>query len=116
MTDNLMSALYPLAFLFSNMNYFRGTSSYTRRSCQTVLEAHLLSIARVIAPIVPHLAEDVWQNLPFQYRNEDGSTAKFVFEAKWPPVNETWLNFPKEETDFWEKILEVINSYDMMTN
>ena len=37
---------------------FRGTTSFTR-SCQTVLAAHLLSVARAIAPILPHLAEDV---------------------------------------------------------
>lgn len=87
---------------------FRGTTSFTRRSCQTVLSAHLLSIVRVIAPILPHLAEDVWQNLPFQYTLEDGSTAEFVFESKWPMLNERWLAFPVEEIDFWGKILEVI--------
>lgn len=87
---------------------FRGTASFTRRSCQTVLAAHLLSIVRVIAPILPHLAEDVWQNLPFQYTNEDGSIAKFVFESRWPALNEKWLTFPTEEIDFWGKILEVM--------
>ncbi|XP_010547028.1 PREDICTED: isoleucine--tRNA ligase, chloroplastic/mitochondrial [Tarenaya hassleriana] len=87
--------------------YTGGTSSFTRRSCQTVLSAHLLSILRVIAPILPHLAEDVWQNLPFEYRNEDGSAAKFVFELKWPSLNEQLLSFPVEESHFWEKILEL---------
>lgn len=90
---------------------FRGTTSHTRRSCQTVLAAHLLSIARVIAPILPHLAEDVWQNLPFQFTVQDGSAAKFVFESKWPTPNEKWLAFPIEEIDFWGKILEVISHF-----
>ncbi|KAL0692444.1 hypothetical protein Bca4012_059624 [Brassica carinata] len=87
--------------------YTGGTSSFTRRSCQTVLATHLLSILRVIAPIVPHLAEDVWQNLPFEYRNEDGSAAKFVFELKWPTLNEQWLSFPAEDILFWERLLEL---------
>ncbi|KAH8495069.1 hypothetical protein H0E87_018304 [Populus deltoides] len=87
--------------------YVGGTTSHTRRSCQTVLAAHLLSIARVIAPILPHLAEDVWQNLPFQFTVQDGSAAKFVFESKWPAPNEKWLAFPIEEIDFWGKILEL---------
>lgn len=87
--------------------YVGGTTSLTRRSCQTVLEAHLLSIVRVIAPILPHLAEDVWQNLPFKYTKEDGSIAEFVFESRWPAPNTTWLSFPSEEVDFWEKILEL---------
>ncbi|KAJ6430920.1 hypothetical protein OIU84_018431 [Salix udensis] len=87
--------------------YVGGTSSLTRRSCQTVLAAHLLSIARVIAPILPHLAEDVWQNLPFQFTVQDGSAVKFVFESKWPVPNEKWLAFPNEEIDFWGKILQM---------
>lgn len=86
---------------------FRGTTSLTRRSCQTVLAAHLLSIVRVIAPILPHLAEDVWQNLPFPFTNEAGSPAEFVFESRWPALNEKWLAFPTEEIDLWGKILEV---------
>lgn len=61
----------------------------------------------MIAPILPHLAEDVWQNLPFQYTNEDGSVARFVFESKWPALNETWLSLSTEEIDFWANILEV---------
>ncbi|KAK9139360.1 hypothetical protein Scep_009041 [Stephania cephalantha] len=87
--------------------YVGGTTSSTRRSCQTVLAAHLLSIARVIAPILPHLAEDVWQNLPFEHTTEDGSVAEYVFESKWPALNERWLTVPAEDADFWVKILEL---------
>ncbi|KAK6252710.1 hypothetical protein QUC31_014430 [Theobroma cacao] len=87
--------------------YVGGIASFTRRSCQTVLAAHLLSLARVIAPILPHLAEDVWQNLPFKYTLKDGSIAEFVFESKWPALNEKWLTLPAEEIDFWGKVLEL---------
>ncbi|XP_024996094.1 isoleucine--tRNA ligase, chloroplastic/mitochondrial isoform X2 [Cynara cardunculus var. scolymus] len=87
--------------------YVGGASSFTRRSCQTVLAVHLLSIARVIAPILPHLAEDVWQNLPFEYTVDNADVAKFVFESKWPAVNERWLAFPEEDVDLWEKVLEL---------
>ncbi|KAL8162816.1 hypothetical protein V2J09_014305 [Rumex salicifolius] len=87
--------------------YVGASSSFTRRSCQTVLAAHLLSIVRVLAPIMPHLAEDVWQNLPFEYTADDGSVAKYVFESGWPKVNDRWLAFPIEEINFWEKILEL---------
>ncbi|KAE9598673.1 putative isoleucine--tRNA ligase [Lupinus albus] len=87
--------------------YVGGSTSYTRRSCQTVLAAHLLSIVRVIAPILPHLAEDVWQNLPFQYTTEYGSVAEYVFESRWPTLNERWLALPTEEIELWEKILEL---------
>ncbi|KAJ0601972.1 putative isoleucine--tRNA ligase [Helianthus annuus] len=87
--------------------YVGGASSFTRRSCQTVLAVHLLSIVRVIAPILPHLAEDVWQNLPFEYNIDNADMAKFVFESKWPEENQRWLAFPEEEIEFWGKILEL---------
>lgn len=88
--------------------YVGGTTSFTRRSCQTVLAAHLLSIVRLIAPILPHLAEDVWQHLPFEYAaEEDINAAKFVFESRWPALNESWLAFPAEKNEFWGKILEL---------
>lgn len=87
--------------------YVGGTASSTRRSCQTVLAEHLLSTVRIIAPILPHLAEDVWQNLPFSYVLGDGSIAQFVFELKWPAVNERWLAMSSDDVDFWRVILEL---------
>ena len=65
---------------------------------------------------MPHLAEDVWQNLPFQYTLQDGSLAKFVFDLKWPEKNEEWLSVPKDDVDFLGIILEVIiflNCFDV---
>ncbi|CAH9142186.1 unnamed protein product [Cuscuta epithymum] len=87
--------------------YVGGSSSFARRSCQTVLATHLLSITRIIAPILPHLAEDVWQHLPFPYTTEDGNVAKFVLESGWPVTNEKHLSFPAEDIDFWGKVLEL---------
>ncbi|EPS59339.1 hypothetical protein M569_15468, partial [Genlisea aurea] len=86
--------------------YVGGSSNHTRRSCQTVLSEHLLSIVRAVAPILPHLAEDVWQNLPFPCTTEDGNAAEFVFETKWPLSNELYLALPQEEVTFWGTILQ----------
>ncbi|XP_051192235.1 isoleucine--tRNA ligase, chloroplastic/mitochondrial [Lolium perenne] len=87
--------------------YVGGRVSYTRKSCQTVLAAHLLYLVRAIAPIMPHLAEDVWQNLPFEHTLEDGSVAKFVFDLKWPDKNEEWRSVEKDDVDFLSVILEL---------
>lgn len=96
-----------LLLLRLKSEFLRGTTSLNRRSCQTVLAEHLISIVSVIAPILPHLAEDVWQNLPFEYATEDGSAAKFAFELKWPVPNKRWLQIPADDVDFWRLILEV---------
>ena len=73
--------------------------------------AHLLYLVRAISPIMPHLAEDVWQNLPFQYTLQDGSLANFVFDLKWPEKNEEWLSAPKDDVDFLGVILEVLKFF-----
>lgn len=96
-------------FWWCNFCLIRGRVSFTRKSCQTVLMAHLLYLVRAISPIMPHLAEDVWQNLPFQYTLQDGSLANFVFDLKWPEKNEEWLSAPKDDVDFLGVILEVLN-------
>ncbi|KAI3980072.1 hypothetical protein MKX01_042726 [Papaver californicum] len=87
--------------------YVGAKENFTRRCCQTVLAAHLISISRVITPILPHLAEDAWQNLPFEHSNEDGSVSKFVFESKWPKLIERWLAMPAEDVEFWSKMLKL---------
>ncbi|XP_020689595.1 isoleucine--tRNA ligase, chloroplastic/mitochondrial-like isoform X3 [Dendrobium catenatum] len=87
--------------------YVGGSTSFTRRSCQTVLAAHLLSIIQMIAPILPHLAEDAWQNLPFEHVMDNGSIARYVFDLRWSDLNERWLSMPASEADFWGSILEL---------
>ncbi|XP_020589308.1 isoleucine--tRNA ligase, chloroplastic/mitochondrial isoform X2 [Phalaenopsis equestris] len=82
---------------------------FTRRSCQTVLAAHFFSIIRMIAPIMPHLAEDAWQNLPFEHVLDNGSVARSVFDLRWSDLNERWLSMPASDADFWTSILELRN-------
>jgi isoleucyl-tRNA synthetase len=36
-----------------------------RRACQTVLASLLEGLLQVLAPVVPHMAEDAWQCLPY---------------------------------------------------
>ena len=58
--------------------YISALDDPRRRSCQTVLHAVLEGLAKSVAPILPHLAEDIWQNLPYQ------PESKSVFEGGWP--------------------------------
>eukprot|EP00249_Psilotum_nudum_P021805 c28258_g1_i1 orf=179-3460(+) len=87
--------------------YVGGKDSYTRRSCQTVLAAHLLCLVRAIAPILPHMAEDAWQHLPFPHHMIDGSRAEYVFEARWPTVEVKWKSMSNDDLSFWTTIIQV---------
>ena len=88
----------------------RGLNSYTRRACQTVLAAHLLCLVGALAPVLPHLAEDAWQALPFPVaapHGVPGESAGTVFEALWPKVDSRWGALPAEEVAMWGRLLQV---------
>ena len=46
--------------------YVSDPTSPDRRACQTVLNHLLTGILPIIAPLTPHMAEDAWQNLPYE--------------------------------------------------
>ena len=66
--------------------YVSGAASYRRRSCQTVLHLVVEHLAVLIAPVLCHMAEDIWQNLPYPVAEAS------VFERGWPTVPQEWRN------------------------
>ncbi len=66
--------------------YISAANSPRRRSCQTVLAIAIGNLARAIAPVLSHMAEDIWQNLP--YEKEQAS----VFQAGWVVLDPQWVN------------------------
>ena len=45
--------------------YVSSKSDFRRRSCQTVLSLVIEKISGLIAPVLCHMAEDIWQNIPY---------------------------------------------------
>jgi len=64
--------------------YVSAADSFRRRSCQTVLALVAERLAGLIAPVLCHMAEDIWQNLPYPVAEAS------VFERGWPTVPERW--------------------------
>ncbi|NEQ42906.1 MAG: isoleucine--tRNA ligase [Leptolyngbya sp. SIOISBB] len=64
--------------------YISDANSPRRRSCQTVLAAVIENLARAIAPVLSHMAEDIWQNLPYE------APTQSVFESGWVKLEDTW--------------------------
>ena len=75
--------------------YTAGKKSLSRRACQTVLYENLMALVKMLAPVMPHQAEDIWQNIPECQRGGLNS----ILLADWPVVNEKW-NAPEIEADF----------------
>ncbi len=80
--------------------YTAGKKSVSRRACQTVLYETYQALVRMVAPVMPFQAEDMWQNTPEMQRGGLES----ILLAGWVKVNEKWNN-EKLEEDF-SKILK----------
>ena len=80
--------------------YTAGKKSVSRRACQTVLYETLQVLVRILTPVMPHQAEDIWQNTPEIQRGGLES----ILLADWVKFNKEWDNAQLEE-DF-TKILK----------
>ncbi|MEH1847017.1 MAG: isoleucine--tRNA ligase [Nostoc sp.] len=79
--------------------YISATDAFRRRSCQTVLKIAIDNLARAIAPVLCHTAEDIWQYLPYK------TPYKSVFEAGWVQVDQKWRN--PEIAGFWQQVRQI---------
>ncbi|EAW33233.1 class I tRNA ligase family protein, partial [Lyngbya sp. PCC 8106] len=79
--------------------YISAENSIRRRSCQTVLAVALESLAKAISPVLCHMAEDIWQNLPYS------TPYLSVFESGWVKLEENWKQ--PELAKFWQKLREI---------
>lgn len=75
--------------------YISAPDAYRRRSCQTILAIALENLARAIAPVLCHTAEDIWQYIPYQ------TGYKSVFESGWVQLDQNWHN--PELAQVWQQ-------------
>jgi len=64
--------------------YVSAPSDRRRRCCQTVMSLIIERLAGLIAPVLCHMAEDIWQNLPYEVEETS------VFHRGWPTVPVDW--------------------------
>ena len=79
--------------------YISAPDASRRRSCQTVLAIALENLARAIAPVLSHLAEDIWQYLPYK------TPYQSVFEAGWVQMQPHWKQPQLAQT--WEQLRQI---------
>jgi isoleucyl-tRNA synthetase len=79
--------------------YISSENAHRRRSCQTVLAIALENLCKSIAPVLSHLAEDIWQFLPYNKPCES------VFEAGWITLDEQWTQ--PELAAKWAKLRDL---------
>lgn len=64
--------------------YISAEDTLRRRSCQTILAIAIENLAKAIAPVLSHMAEDIWQFLPYTVPHRS------VFQAGWVALDEQW--------------------------
>ena len=79
--------------------YVSAPDSVRRRGCQTVLAIVLENLARAIAPVLSHMAEDIWQALPYE------TSYQSVFQSGWVQLESTWAQ-PDLATR-WEQLGQI---------
>ena len=73
--------------------YTSGKNSRSRRACQTVLYEICQALVRILVPVMPHQAEDIWMNTPETQKNGLES----ILLSDWPTVKPEWNNESLEE-------------------
>lgn len=96
------------AFYFQSIKdrlYCDGERSPSRRSCQTVLSHLLDTLVYLVAPVLPHLAEEVYYHHNDPIRYETG-----VFCRSWQALPDEWCRpeFAEVEAPLF-KLREVVN-------
>jgi isoleucyl-tRNA synthetase len=79
--------------------YISAPNSPRRRSCQTVLAIALENLATVIAPVLSHLAEDIWQFLPYPTAHQS------VFQSGWVRLDDEWT--APELAEKWRSLRDI---------
>ncbi len=86
--------------------YTAGKKSLSRRACQTVLYETLQALVRMLVPVMPHQAEDIWMSVP---EAQKGGLVSILL-SEWPTTKAEWNN-EKLEADFTQilKAREVVS-------
>lgn len=86
--------------------YISSRNAQRRRSCQTVMKIALENLAKAIAPVLCHMAEDIWQFLPYK------TPYQSLFEAGWVEMNSQWHQ--PELAAQWSKFRQLRNEVNQV--
>ena len=73
--------------------YTAGKKSISRRACQTVMYEILQALVRMLVPVMPHQAEDIWMSVP---ESQKGGLESILL-SKWPEAKSEWKNEKLDE-------------------
>ena len=63
-----------------------------------MLHSVLEGLAKAMSPILPHMSEDIWQNLPYETQTES------VFQGGWPKY---LMEYTENDAEQWAKVRDL---------
>ena len=81
--------------------YISSANSFRRRSCQTVMSLVVERLAAMIAPVLCHMAEDIWQHLPY------GVAEQSVFQRGWPKADAGWSSLSADSVAAIDSVVKL---------
>lgn len=93
-----MSAFY--LDIIKDRLYAEKADSKERRSAQTVMSEILLTLTKMIAPVLSFTAEEIWETLP-----ECMKDAESVLLTSWYDENDKWLDSSLD--DKWNTLIKI---------
>ena len=81
--------------------YTAGKKSLSRRACQSVLFETYQTLVRLLVPVMPHQAEDIFSHTPECQRGGLES----ILLSDWPKGNPVWID--ENINEKWDSILKV---------
>ncbi|HEY9785940.1 MAG TPA: isoleucine--tRNA ligase [Candidatus Obscuribacterales bacterium] len=84
--------------------YTSAKNSATRRAAQTVLEEILNVLVRLLVPVTPHLAEDIFEHIPQPIKTFRGF-GESVLLTDFPAPSARYIN--SKLSAFWEDLIDV---------
>ncbi len=72
--------------------YTKGKKSLSRRACQTVMYEILHTLIKILVPVMPHQAEDIWMNMPNSHKDRESALL-----LDWVKSKDEWINNALDE-------------------
>ncbi|MBX9671554.1 MAG: isoleucine--tRNA ligase [Candidatus Obscuribacterales bacterium] len=84
--------------------YTSSQKAESRRAVQTVLYEILRALVRMLVPVTPHMAEDIWQHLPESIKTADGNELS-VLLTDFPVKQDKFVD--ENLSSFWKDLIDV---------
>lgn len=93
-----MSAFY--LDIIKDRLYTEKENSVERRAAQTVMTEILLTLTKMIAPVLSFTAEEIWEHIPESLKDSDS-----VLLSDWYELNDNYINYDLENK--WNEIIKI---------